>query len=151
MIRRLGVALVLLAMCAGVGSAHAGAKLYRWKDSNGNVVMSDRPPPAGVQFEAISTSSSLVHSVDSETPATPPAPTHPAAPPREASTLPEPSKEIYKKNPEYCQTARQNLEVLDRAPRIRMPDANGELHYLTDEEREQERQKNLDIIAAHCD
>jgi len=155
--RSLAVAAVLVLLCATGHSALAGTRLYRWKDANGNPVMSDRPPPAGVQFEAISTSSSLVRPVDSETPerapvATPqPAPTPRAEAPKETAQAAEPSAKTAKKNPKLCEQARQNLEVLDRAPRIRMPDANGELYYLTDEQREQERQKNLAIVDTNCE
>ena len=71
--------------------------------------------------------------------------------PKHENAAPKPTKTVYEKNPEYCANARKNLEVIGRAPRIRMPDENGDLRYITDEEREAEKQKNLEIIETHCE
>ncbi len=146
-------AAALAALClVGIQAVQAG-NLYRWKDADGHMVVSDRPPETGIQYETISTSSSLVHNVDEETAPAPAAQSRPAAASNTKAEEPEPASKstVYEKNPDYCKAARENLKVIESAPRIRMPGKDGELHYLTDEEREQQRQQNLDVIKAHCD
>ncbi len=125
--------------------------LYRWKNSDGSPVVSDRPPPAGVEYETISTTSSVVHRVESGSDKPGVADQSPSnAPPTPAASPSKPTSRLHEKNPEYCAAARQNLEVIDRAPRIRVDDGNGGLRYLSDEERAAQRQDNLEIIEAHC-
>lgn len=147
--RKAGAAAILVGLVLTSMNVAADATLYRWKDSQGNMVMSDRPPPAGTSYEAISTDSSVVRRVDGEAP-----PEQVVAKPR---TKPEPAPEpkavrtVYEKNPEYCASARKNLTVIDQSARIRVQDENGEYYYISDEEREAERQKNLEVIKLHCD
>lgn len=149
--RNFGTVTVLV--CLLLSSAHTAAEsaLYRWKDSEGNPVMSDRPPPLGVQYETISTKSSVVHRVEGDGEAAPESAQSPTtATPPPAPVASKPASSLHEKNPEYCATARKNLEVIDRAPRIRIDDGNGGLRYLTDDERAAQRQDNLEIIEAHC-
>ncbi len=47
-------------------SANAGRNYYRWMDERGNPVHSDRPPPKGIDYEVVSTGSSLIRQVDAE-------------------------------------------------------------------------------------
>lgn len=125
-----------------------GATYYRWTDDNGNRVHSDRPPSEGVGYEVVSTDSSQVRPVQAETGAVPK-----GVVPLEGGTYesPEPLKLTTIKNPEYCTRARQNLEVIDVAPRIRTRDDEGEMRILTPQERSIERQKALDAIDAYCE
>lgn len=144
-----GAAAIVGALLVASMNVAADATLYRWKDSQGNTVMSDRPPPTGTEYEAISTDSSVVRRLEGEAPPQPV-----VTKPRTRAETPaaKPAKKtVYEKNPEYCANARKNLEVINRAPRIRMPDENGDMRYLTDEEREAEKQKNLEIIEIHCE
>lgn len=143
-------ALVLaIAFTALSGSfANAGQAVYRWVDDRGNPVNSDRPPPKGVDYEVISTSSSMVRPVDSEEGAVP------------LEVEPSPSNQFepvdanppkVQKNPEYCQRAQDNLETLDLKVRIQMRDEQGEVYFLTEEQRGVQRQKALDTIKINCD
>lgn len=128
--------------------ANAGQVVYRWMDSQGNPVNSDRPPPVGTEYEVISTSSSMVRPVDADEGAVPlkvkPSLGNEFEPVETATPKIE-------KNPEYCQRARENLAALDSKVRIQMRNEQGEVHYLTEEEREVQRQKALDTIAVHCE
>lgn len=128
--------------------ASAGPNLYRWTDEQGNQVNSDRPPPTGIDYEVISTSSSMVRSVNAEEGAVP------------AKVKPSPgndfdpvntSKPMIEKNPEYCQRAKDNLAALDAHVKIQMRDDQGEIHDLSDEEREIQRHKAMDTIKANCE
>jgi hypothetical protein len=148
--RNFGTVAVLVCLLAGTGHVAADSALYRWKDSDGNPVMSDRPPPLGVEYETISTKSSMVHRVEGETPQDPDTTSTPAPKPAPAPAAAKPTSKLHEKNPEYCAAARKNLEVIDRAPRIRIDDGEGGMRYLTDDERDAQRQNNLEIIEAHC-
>lgn len=128
--------------------ASAGQAVYRWVDDRGNQVNSDRPPPKGVDYEVISTSSSMVRPVDAEEGAVP------------LDVEPSPSNEFeavdanppkVQKNPEFCQRARDNLETLELNVRIQMRDEQGEIYFLSEEQRSVQRQKALDTIKANCD
>ena len=144
-----GVAAIIAGLVLTSMNVMADATLYRWKDSQGNMVMSDRQPPAGTEYEAISTDSSVVRRVEGEAP-----PEQVVSKPRaKADPTPEPKavRTVYEKNPEYCASARKNLTVIDQSARIRMQDKNGEYYYISDEQREAERQKNLEVIELHCD
>ncbi len=144
------VALLLTIAAPILAGSHAvaGQVVYRWLDDRGNPVNSDRPPPKGVDYEVISTSSSMVRPVDAEEGAVPleVKPT--------ASNKFEPvdtSTPKIEKNPEYCQRARENLETLDLKVRIQMRNEQGEVYFLTEEERAVQRQKALDSIKVNCD
>ena len=147
-------ALTMLALAAttvlllGPGPAAAGEILYRWKDDRGNPVHSDRPPPKGTDYEVISTDSSMVRSVDGDEGAVP------------RKLTPNPSNEFQtvdsrvpkvEKNPEYCERAKQNLDTLGSAVKIQMRNDQGELRYLTEEEREVQKEKARQSIRAHCE
>ena len=128
--------------------AHAGQVVYRWIDDRGNPVNSDRPPPKGVDYEVISTNSSMVRPVDAEEGAVP------------LQVKPSPSNEFdpvdasppkIEKNPEYCQRARENLETLNMNVRIQMRDENGEVYFLSEEDRAIQRKKAQDSIEVNCD
>ncbi|MFC1578849.1 DUF4124 domain-containing protein [Pseudomonadota bacterium] len=140
----LAAALLMLVSCS---AAAAESVHYRWMDSRGNPVHSDRPPPEGVAYEVISTNSSLVRKVD---------PTEGAVP---ATTEPSPGNEFeqvnakpqpIKKNSEQCKRAQQNLETLNTKKNIQIRNDQGELRSLNEEEKEIQRQKAKDAIAVHC-
>jgi hypothetical protein len=128
--------------------ANAGQVVYRWNDAQGNPVNSDRPPPVGTEYEVISTNSSMVRPVDAEEGAVPP--TLKPSPDNQFEPVDTATPKV-EKNPEYCQRAQENLAALDMKVRIQMRNEQGEVYFLTDEERELQRQKALDIIKVHCD
>jgi hypothetical protein len=46
-------AILLVSLAGGSNMALAGEDLYRWQDSESKTVLSDRPPPEGVEHEVI--------------------------------------------------------------------------------------------------
>jgi hypothetical protein len=127
--------------------AHAGAVVYRWKDAAGNPVNSDRPPPQGTDYEVISTTSSMVRPVDAQEGAVP----LQVKPTANNDFKPvEADKPAVEKNPEYCQRAKDNLLQIDSHGRIRLRDDQGEVRYLTEEEKEAERKNALDAMKVFC-
>jgi hypothetical protein len=125
---------------------------YRWTDESGRLVVSDRPPqdPA-VEYEVVSQRSPLVRRVRPGEGAVP------------AEVTPRPGNEFearedvadedaIPKNPETCARARQNLETLNTAARIRVRDPDtGELMYLSEEDKEEQRERAMEMIRIHCE
>ncbi len=130
-------------------AAFADKTYYRWVNERGNPVHSDRPPPAGVDYEVVETGSTLVRQVPGDTGAVP-AETEPSVGNEfdqvDLQAAPEPEK-----NPEYCARARENLEALTNASRVRTRNEDGELRLLSDEERETEKAKARKAIEDHCE
>jgi len=120
---------------------------YRWSDERGNPVHSDRPPPKGTDYEVITTGSGFRREVDAEEGAVPLEVKPSASNEFEAVT----DNKAIKKNPEYCARARDNLEQLDTRARIRARNDQGEVRYLSEEEKENERKKAQDAISAYCE
>ena len=142
------LALAVTVTVLSVSSANAGQAVYRWKDDRGNPVNSDRPPPEGVDYQVISTSSSMVRPVDADEGVVPldvkPSPGNDFDPV-------DTSKPKVEKNPEYCQRAQENLETLNMKVRIQMRNEQGEVYFLSEEERDVQRQKALDTIKINCE
>ena len=58
---------------------------------------------------------------------------------------------MVEKNPEFCERARENLQILDTKARVTIRNEQGEKHFLSAEEKAEQRQAALDTIAEHCD
>jgi hypothetical protein len=116
-------------------------------------VNSDRPPPAGIEYETVSTNTNLLQQdTPQEQPTTIEAQSGPAtkqksdaAPPATATNA------IIKKNPEYCEAAKKNLETLNTHARIRLSDADGNIRYLNEEEKAEQLATAQAIVAQHCE
>lgn len=150
----------LLVLTVGFSATlHAADNYYRWKDERGNMVVSDRPPEASIEYEVFSTGSNRFRRVSPGEGAVP------------AETSPRPGNRfrtsdstgdsggmdtvavevLPEKDPEICDRARQNLETLETAARIRVRDEAGELRYLTADEISVQRKNALDNIDVHCE
>jgi hypothetical protein len=139
-------AMVLFSL-SGWASA-AGGTYYRWIDASGTEVNSDRPPPAGIEYETIATSTNQqVEKIPGEETTAAegkPAQTGDAGP----ETTPAQPTAI--KDPEACAIAQQNLETLNSHARIRMPDEEGNFRYLNEDEKAAERVKAEAAIKQNC-
>ena len=127
----------------------AGGTYYRWVDATGTSVNSDRPPPAGVDYEVISTNTNLTYQA---APGEEPAESGESA--DTDKTVPEAAKisqAQVEKDPEYCASAKQNLETLNTKARIRIHDAEGNYRFLNEEEKAAQRETAETIVAQHCD
>jgi hypothetical protein len=136
--------LALTGLATSAGEVH-----YRWIDDRGRPVHSDRPPPKGVDYEVISTGSSLVRAVEADEGAVPLEIT-----PRVGNDFEQvDTKKVAKieKNLEYCKRAQENLQTLNSSARIRLRNDQGEYRYIDEEEKEIQRQNAMDTIAVHCD
>lgn len=137
---------------------------YTWKDARGNKVISDRPPenPA-IDYEHVR--GAFGKRKD--------APDKPAFRPRDElpqqaqdrAAVPDnrgqsdksergkgkPEKADKDPNPAACEAARERLWKLETFPQSRTTDDSGEVRFMTDEEREQQKSTNQKLIDKHCD
>jgi len=152
------IAALLLGILAGMSApSYAEQTYYRWIDDGGHLVMSDRPPESDdIEYEIIGVEGSALRRPRMNTvPETPvaatPAPSVGAGQgdgePQEAA----PTVIAFERDPEACEQARNNLEVLNMKPRIRVYNAQGELEYLTPEQIEEEKRKSRLTMEVHCE
>ena len=125
------LALLLLATSLSYAASNTH---YRWLDKFGNPVHSDRPPPAGTEYEVVSTGSNMVRKVSASEGAVPAVAEPSVGNQFEAVIDGKPKPPA--KNPEYCKRAQDNLNTLDSTARIRIRNDEGEFRYLNEEEKE---------------
>ena len=143
--------MILGALVAGSDGAWADETYYRWKDDRGKLVVSDRPPAdPDVEYEVVSQRSSMVRRVAPGEGAVPPEVT-----PRPGNRFEQvdtsEATQAVTNNPESCARARANMETLNSSARIRIRDEDtGEMRFLSEEEKETQRQRALETIRVHC-
>ncbi len=141
--------MLLIGCCLMGPAANAANGYYTWIDERGNPHHSDRPPPSGVEYEFVSTETGMRRSMGtSSNTSGSSAPSMPTAAP-ETTTVAEQQTQI-KKIPAYCDQAKANLDTLNSTARVRIRGADGEIKYLTEEEKEDQRGKARDLMAIHC-
>lgn len=137
--------LLLLAL----GSSAASAQVYyRWIDERGNLAHSDRPPQ-GFDYEVISARSSLKRIVRAKEGAVP-AEITPRAGKRFEAVERNSADQVTKKNPELCARGRSNISSLNSGSDIKLRDNNGELRFLSEEEKSAQLAQAQVMIKAHC-
>ena len=136
-------ALLVVLLTAGSLAAVAATNYYRWIDERGNTIHSDRPPPAGVDYEVVRTGASFKDSGASAEGTTQSAKEDGAA---QANNLSRSQK-----NPELCESAKGNLDALTNSDRVTMRNAKGEVHVLTAEEIKESIQTTRGQIDAFCE
>jgi hypothetical protein len=130
--------------------AQAGGKYYRWVDETGTTVNSDRPPPAGVDYETIVTNTNLsVHENKHKKQAT--LNSQSGQDNKSVSETDNITRMEIIKNPDACAAARKNLETLRTNARIRKPDGEGSYRYLNEEEKAEERARAEATISQNCE
>lgn len=142
------IVLTTVVMVFSASSTVADAVIYRWIDERGSPVNSDRPPPKGVDYEVVSTSSRMVRSVASEEGAVP-LEVEPSA--SNDFQLVDSRAPVIEKNPEYCQRARDNLQALATSASIRIRNEEGEYRYINEEEKLSQRKRAEESITAYCE
>ncbi len=140
---------ILLVVVAGCSvKSLADTNYYRWLDSNGNPIHSDRPPPAGTEYEVVSTKSTLTRAVSAEEGAVPPD----VEPSVGNEFTPKDSTEAQrsKKNTELCQRARTNLEALSASDTVTIRNSQGEVDELDPQEMQIQRETTKAQIKVYC-
>lgn len=138
-------AIVILLVSSALAFAGEGA--YKWADAKGNVHYGERPPE-GVNAEYIKTITGKSGKASASS----------AKKSAEGPKLASSDKNkaggaieaLPNKDPQKCEAARGNLELLNGYPRIRQKDAEGNYHYLTEEEKAEQRQRAQSNIDVFC-
>ena len=145
----LGLCTLIAILLSGMSlNSQADNTYYRWQDERGNPVHSDRPPPEGIDYEVVSTGSSMVRRVTADEGAVP---AEIESRPGNEFTQVDTANAGIEKNPEYCKRAQENLETLTNFARIRIRDDQGEYRYINEEEKEEQRAQAREQIAIHCE
>lgn len=151
--------LLFIAACVALAlSQMASANTtYRWVDQNGNPVLSDRPPEAGVPYTEVGVESGFkrypkptgMNEPDMNEPdATGESPTALSSP----SAASSPTRiEVVSPQPDLCDQAQDNIFKLETFPRMRVQDENGEVRFMTDEERSAQLAAAYRVRDANCD
>ena len=130
-------------------SASAGDSYYRWTDSTGTPINSDRPPPPGVEYDVVSTRTNranLEAPAEVQTPSgVQPGAGSKSGPGESVASAPQPEKD-----PEICATAQQNLETLNTYARIRVSDGEGSFRFIGEEEKATQRASAEQLVSQHC-
>jgi hypothetical protein len=136
--------LVLVLVIALSHTAQAGKKGYwTWTDDKGDPQYSDRPPE-GVDavFVAKNTTNSAVSSP------------YNAASDKDGTASAAGGSQgqmeaVYNKDPAICEQAKNNLAKLKSA-KVRITEPDGSKHYLTEDEKNAQRERNQRIIDLNC-
>jgi hypothetical protein len=144
-LNRSSVLALALALLPAAVSAASTARNYKWVDESGQVHYGSHPPP-GIKAEPVS--------------APPPPPTGaaldggaaasqqftagPAATGKRSAGRAQHDSEA------VCASARQNLVAIQSRPRTRITEANGQVRFLSAEERQEEIRKAEETIQKHC-
>ena len=167
------IALPLVACLLAVAAAGASAQsIWKWRDSSGQIHVSDTPPPATVPAKDIL--QRAAGAPPAAAPGTTPAPAPAAAvasggaPAVDADLQKKKAKADQEKadkaaadkaaldlknaaiRADNCQRAQQQAKALDSGVRIARLDAKGEREYLDDAARASERKRAQDVISQNC-
>ena len=128
---------------------------YRWVDQNGNPVLSDRPPEAGVPYTEVGVDTGFRRYPKPAAPGTvAPDDAATASSNTPASNNPEKNTAnttlVVEAYPELCERARDNIFKLETFPRMRVRDDSGEVRFMSDEERAEQLATAYEVRDANC-
>ncbi|WP_049724001.1 DUF4124 domain-containing protein [Gilvimarinus polysaccharolyticus] len=133
----------LAALIGALGSTQAIAEtFYKWTDEDGGVHFGTRPP-SGQESLAIKPQTGHSEPVDyshfsSE------------AEKEAASAKQDNTEKASNKDPERCESAKDNLEILNRGGRIREPTDDGSFTYLDEEQKAKRIEQAQAAIKESC-
>ena len=129
---------------------------YRWVDANGNPVLSDRPPETGIPYTEVGVDTGFRRypkPIATET-------TEPdgQASANSTSTSPLASSNsaeanpttVVEAHPSLCEQAKDNIFKLETFPRMRVRDDDGEVRFMSDEERATQLANAYKVRDANC-
>jgi hypothetical protein len=142
-------ALLFVVVAGSSVSSPADSNYYRWMDSQGNPIHSDIPPPAGIDYEIVSTQSTFSRAIESQEGAVPLEGDSTVGTENTQQASAEAGR--YEKEPELCQIARTNLDSLTNSAKVKTRNELGEVRYLSAEEMEVQRQTAQAQIGVYCE
>lgn len=143
---------ILLAAALGLlfpsGSTLADDAVYKWRDDDGVIHYSARPPE-GIDYEIVGVDTrddgEATEAADDSEAAPEPAAAEPPEQPEMARAEPDPELVA-----ERCRQARQNMENLTQRPNIVVRGDDGEQRPIGDDERERMIREAQDFIDEWC-
>lgn len=144
------------------------AAQWKWRDAQGRLQYSDRPPPADVRDRDIlmrPAAAPALRSNAAPAPASAPAPVASASAPtsdpaiesrkRLAESVQDQARRdeearVTRQKVENCARAREHARTLDSGQRISRSNDKGEREFLDDAQRARETARTRDIIASDC-
>ncbi|WP_233584885.1 DUF4124 domain-containing protein [Aquabacterium soli] len=157
-----------LLLAALVALPTQAAMQWKWRDAQGQVQYSDRPPPPGVLDKDIlkrpsgsARATQALPSAPEAAPSAAPLPGLKASDPalearkrkadaeKEATQKAEEAKQA-KTRSENCERARSYQRTLDSGMRVARTSASGEREVLDDKGRAEEDARNRDVIKSNC-
>ena len=153
----LPLVMVALAALPWLISDTTDASTYRWVDQNGNPVLSDRPPEAGIPYTEVGietgfrryakpVSAEKTESSDNPAPGGKPATLAASTDVSESVRI-----EAVEPQPALCDQARDNIFKLETFARMRVQDDSGEVRFMTDDERASQLNTAYQVRDANCD
>ena len=151
--------LLFIAACVALALSQtvSANTTYRWVDQNGNPVLSDRPPEAGIPYTEVGVDIGFrrypkptgMNEPDvNESDATGASSTNLSS----ASAASSPTRiEVVSPQPDLCDQAQDNIFKLETFPRMRVQDENGEVRFMTDKERSAQLAAAYRVRDANCD
>jgi hypothetical protein len=144
-------------LCTSPLPATAG-QVYRWLDENGQVQFTERAPPPGVEAQAVPvrpTGPTPAQSAEelqrlrerARLGASGEAPDDAGA----AEPTPEQKAQREQQRLKNCQTAQENLRVLEQSRRVMVKDDDGNLQPLDDEQRQAKLDETRRHIEEFCE
>ena len=134
--------------------AAAAGDTYRWNDSNGNPVISDRPPPLGIPYTVIDLDryGAKANVVSAPPPPdTGQSPTDELTPERNIqSATPNTTRIEIEKHHELCEQAKEAIFQLETFARVRITGEDGTTRFMTDQERAEQLAKGREVASANC-
>jgi len=116
--------------------------VYRWTDDQGNQHYSDKPPK--------DTESDFIKTATGRKTESTPQDENANSEAEQAQAAPTSMEVVPEKDPTVCKQAKGNLQALSGRPRVRIKEANGEYRYLSEEEKETQRELARKNIEVHC-
>ena len=129
---------------------------YRWVDDNGNPVLSDRPPETATPYTEVGVDTGFRRYPK-------PVATETAEPGGQASASSTSASltanatdgqsnrvEVVEAQPALCEQAKDNIFKLETFPRMRVQDDDGEVRFMSDEERATQLATAYKVRDANC-
>ena len=129
---------------------------YRWVDDNGNPVLSDRPPEAGIPYTEVGVETGFRRypkavSVETADPGVQaPASGTPSSPVASSNDVQANRIEVVDAQPALCEQAKDNIFKLETFPRMRVRDDDGEVRFMSDQERATQLATAYTVRDANC-
>ena len=138
------------------GQPAGASPTYRWVDDNGNPVLSDRPPKAGIPYTEVGVDTGFrrypkpVATETAEAGDQAPAGSTSASLAANATDGQSNRIEVVEAQPALCEQAKDNIFKLETFPRMRVQDDDGEVRFMSDEERATQLANAYKVRDANC-